>query len=55
MWRKENSPSLLVRMHIGAATMENSMEHPKKIENITALWPSVSTSGYLFEETQNAI
>ena len=28
VWRKENTPTLLVGMYIGAATMENSMELP---------------------------
>ena len=35
MWRKENSCMLLVRMQIGAATMENSMEVPPKTKNRT--------------------
>ena len=33
--------------------MENSKEVPQKIKNGTALWPSDSTSGNIFEETQN--
>ena len=32
MWRKEN-PILLVRMQAGAATLENSVEVPQKVEN----------------------
>ena len=33
LWRKENLHALLVRMQIGAATVENSMELPQKIKN----------------------
>ena len=32
MWRKGN-PCALLGMQIGAATVENSMEFPKKIKN----------------------
>ena len=32
MWREGNPPTLLMAMEIGAATMENSMEVPKKLE-----------------------
>ena len=39
-------------MQIGAATMENSMEGPQKTKN--ALWPSKSTSEYIYKENQNA-
>ena len=33
IWRKENSPTLLVVMETVAATMENSMEFPQKTKN----------------------
>ena len=33
MWRKGNSPALMVGIKIGAAAMENSMEFPSKIKN----------------------
>ena len=33
MWRKGNLPTLLVGMQAGAATPENSMEVPEKVEN----------------------
>ena len=33
VWRKENPPTLLVGMQIGAATMENSMEGSLKTKN----------------------
>ena len=32
MWRKGNPHTLLVRMEIGAATVENSMENHQKIK-----------------------
>ena len=33
MQRKGNPPTLLVGMQAGAATLENSMEAPQKVEN----------------------
>ena len=36
MWRKGTPSALLVGMQTGAATVENSMEFPQKIENGTA-------------------
>ena len=53
MWRKGNPFALLVGMQIGAATVENSMELPKKIKSRFALWAIESTSGNLSEETWN--
>ena len=35
MWKKENTPALLVGMQPGAATVENSMELPQKVKNKT--------------------
>ena len=37
MWRKGNSLALLVGMQIVAATLENSMGVPQKVENRTTL------------------
>ena len=37
----------IVGGEIGAATMENSVEVPKKIENITTIQSSNTTLGYL--------
>ena len=37
MWRKGNSASLLVGMHIGATTVESSMEKSQNIKNGSAL------------------
>ena len=39
MWRKGNPSALLVEMQTGVATMENSMEFPKKNEK----WNCLST------------
>ena len=33
VWRERNSPALLVGMEIGIATMQNSVEVPKKKKN----------------------
>ena len=33
VWRKGNPPILLVGMYIGTASMDNSMEVPKKTKN----------------------
>ena len=51
--RKGNPFALLVGMRIGAATVESSMEIPQKIKNESAFWPSDSTSGNIYKETQN--
>ena len=40
-------------MQTGAATVQNSMEFPQKIENGTALWPRDSTSKNVSKENQN--
>ena len=45
--RKGNPPTLLVGTQAGAATLENSMEGPQKVENRTTLRPSNCTTGYL--------
>ena len=37
LWRKGNPSALLVGIQTGAATVENSMEFPKKTKNGTAL------------------
>ena len=42
-------------MQVSASTMENIMEVSQKITNGITLWPSNSTSGYVYGETQNTI
>ena len=37
MWRKENSFAQLVRIKVGAGTMENSMKVPQKIQTRTTI------------------
>jgi hypothetical protein len=37
MWRKRNTCALLVEMQTGAATVENNMEIPQKIKNVTPI------------------
>ena len=53
MWKKGNPSALLIRIQIGAATMENGMELPQKIKNRPALQSSYSTFGDLSEKIQN--
>ena len=50
---KGNPSVLLVGMQTGAATVENSMEFPQKINNGAALWSSYSTLGNVSKEIQN--
>ena len=33
VWRKGNTPTMLVGMLVGTATMENSMEAPQETKN----------------------
>ena len=47
MRRKGNPRALLVGTQAGAATVENSMEVPQKVENRAPLWPSNHTTRYL--------
>ena len=54
MWRKGNARALSVGMWNGTATVENSMEFPKKIKNKTSIWSSNSTSGYESEENESS-
>ena len=47
MWRKGNPLILLVGKQAAAATPENSVEVPQKVENKATLWPSNYTTRYL--------
>ena len=51
--RKGNPNALMVRLQIGTATMEISIEVYQKIKSRTTTRPSNSTFGYLTEETQD--
>ena len=48
-----NLCKLLVGKYIGAATVENSMEHPQKLQNRTPIWPSNSTLEYISQKNEN--
>ena len=37
VWRRENPPTLLVGIHVGAVTKENSMKVPQKTKNRIAI------------------
>ena len=54
VWRKGKPLTLLVGVQTGAATQENSMEVPQKIENRTTLQPRNCTIRYLSKEYKNA-
>ena len=53
MCRKGNPFALWVGMQTGEATVENNMEIPQKIKNVSAFGSSNPTSGAISEETQN--
>lgn len=55
MWRKTEPLALMVGMQNGAATVENGMEVPQKIENRTTLQPSNHTIGYLPQNKKRLI
>ena len=45
MWRKGKSHSLLVRLQISAAIVENSMEVPQKMKNRVPYDPAIPVLG----------
>jgi len=45
VWRKENSPILLVGMKIGTVTMENSMAFLKKLKTELPYDPAIPLLG----------
>ena len=51
MWRKGNSPLLLVGMSAGTATVENSMEVPQKTKNRTTILFSSPTPRHISNKT----
>ena len=55
MWRKGNLPALLVRMSIDAATVENSMEDPQKLEIELPYDPAISLLGIYPKKTKTLI
>ena len=55
MWRKGNPPTLLVGMHAGATTLENSMELSQKVENRATLGPAIALLGIYPKDTNVVI
>ena len=53
MWEKRNTPTPLVGMQTGAATVENSIEVSQKIKNTITIGSSNSTTEYLHKEYEN--
>ena len=51
VWRKGNTPTVLVGMSVGTATMENSMEAPQETKNRVIIWSSNSLLGMYLEKT----
>ena len=47
IWRKWNAYTLLMRMQVGVASLENSMEASQKANNIRIVWSRNSTPGYI--------
>ena len=52
MWRKRNSPTLLVEMQNGAATVENSMEVPQKVKIELPYNPTMALFGTYPKDTK---
>ena len=52
VWRKGNPPTLLVGMQTSTATMENSVEIPKKLEIELPYDPEIPLLGIPTEETR---
>ena len=52
MWSQGNTCALLVKMQIGTATMESSMEFPLKIKNRTTIWSSISFLSIYLRKTE---
>ena len=55
MWRKGNPFGLLVRMQIGAATVESSMEITQKTENRSVFLPGMPLLGIYRKEIKTLI
>ena len=47
MWRKRNTPPLLVGLQDGTTTLEISLEVPQKSERDTSGGPYYTTPGYI--------
>ena len=54
LWRKGNSPMLLVGMCVGAATMEGNMEITQKTKNTVAIQSVNPTPGHIARRIDNS-
>ena len=54
VWKKRNTPTLLVRKQVGSATMENSMEIPQKPKS-EPCEPEIPLLGMYPEKTKTLI
>ena len=55
LWRKGNSSALLVGMQTGAATVENSMELPKKLKMELPFDPAIPLLGLYSKNPESPI
>ena len=53
VWKKGNPPTLMVRMYIGIASVENSMEAPQTTKNRITIWSSNLTPGHISRQNCN--
>ena len=53
MWRKGNPCTLMVRMQIGAATVENSIRFLKKLKTELPYDPAISILGIYLQEMKS--
>ena len=47
MWRKRNTPPLLLGLQASTTTLEISLEVPQKTEHDTSRWPCYTTPGHI--------
>ena len=52
MWKERNTLALLVEIKNGAATLENSMEVPQKVQNKTIYNPATALLGIYPKNTK---
>ena len=55
MWRKGNPSALLVGLHTGSATLENTMEFPQKTKNGSAFGPAIPVLGLYPKNSETPI
>ena len=52
MWRKGIPPTLLVGMQVDTATLENSVEAPKKLKIELPYYPAIALLGIYPKDTE---